>query len=334
MGLKIQSGSTSPRKAKPLPSQRLNPSEKLSLFRTGSRLQQQREGWWAFWIFVFLPLSVFAIFVLWPTLHLYYLSFQQWKGMGVMKFVGFKNYIEIFTDTSDLFGTAIFHNFLWAIGTLAFTTGGGLILALLLTRTRAWGKDIFRVILFVPQMISSVVVAIIWRWIYYPETGPLNVLLKAIGLGSLQHVWLGENQTTLIALFIAYSWIAYGFSMLVFTSAIDCVDETLFDAAKIDGANWFAEIRYILMPVIKPAARTVLIMMGIWSFQVFDIVWLTTGGGPGYSSIVLSLLVYRNTFIDSRVGIGAAMATILSLVVLILAYITMSHEDEEEMECK
>jgi raffinose/stachyose/melibiose transport system permease protein len=293
-------------------------------------LQQQREGRWSFWIFIFLPLSVFAAFVLWPTMHLFYLSLQQWKGMGVMKFVGFANFSEILTD--DKFRIALGHNLLWAIGTLLGTTLLGLILALLLTRTRAWGRSLFRVILFLPQMVSSVVVAIIWRWIYYPQSGPLNELLRIFGLGAWQQNWLGASQTTLPALFIAYSWIAYGFSMLVFVAAIDCVDITLFDAAKIDGANWFDEIRFILMPVIQPAARTVFVMMGIWSFQVFDIVWLTTRGGPGYSSIVMALLIYRNTFVESRVGIGSAMAAILSLVVLTLAVVTMNRE-KEEVEC-
>jgi ABC-type sugar transport system permease subunit len=151
-------------------------------------------------------------------------------------------------------------------------------------------------------------------------------------LEQLQRNWLGESGTVLPALFLAYSWIAYGFSMLVFIAAIDGIDITLFDAAKIDGANWFAEVRYILLPVIRPASRTVFIMMGIWSFQVFDIVWLTTRGGPGYSSIVLALQIYRNTFVESRVGIGSALATILVIVVLFLAVITMRRGKEEEFE--
>ena len=308
-------------------SQIVHPGAQSKAGRRKSVLQPQREGRWSFWIFIFLPFSVFVAFVLWPTINLFYLSLNQWKGMGAKKFVGLENFIDIFTD--DKFWIAIRHNFLWAIAVLFGTTLLGLILALLLTRTRAWGRGIFRVVLFLPQMVSSVVVAIIWRWIYYPQSGPLNVLLRMIGLESFQRNWLGESHTTLPALFIAYSWIAYGFSMLVFLAAIDSVDQELFDAAKIDGASWLGEIWYILMPVIRQAARTVFIMMGIWSFQVFDIIWLTTRGGPGYSSIVMALLIYRNTFVESRVGIGAAMATILSVVVLALALITMNREKEE-----
>lgn len=117
--------------------------------------------------------------------------------------------------------------------------------------------------------------------------------------------------------------------MLVFLAAIDSVDQELFDAARIDGANWFGEIWYILLPVIRPAARTVFIMMGIWSFQIFDMVWLTTRGGPGYSTIVLALQIYRNTFVESRVGVGSALATILLVLVLILAIVTRHGSQEE-----
>lgn len=290
-------------------------------------LQQVREGKWSIWIFVVLPTTFFCVFVLYPLGHLIYLSLHEWKGMGPSTFVGLKNFLYIFTY--DKFWIALRHNFAWAIATLAGTTILGLIFALLISRTRAWGRGIFQIILFLPQMISSVVVAIIWRWIYFPVTGPLNILLQSLGLASLQHNWLGESQTTLPALFIAYSWIAYGFSMLVFVAAIDSVDISLFEAAKMDGANWFDEVRYILLPVIRPAMRTIFIMMGIWSFQVFDIVWLTTRGGPGYSSIVLAQLIYRNTFIESRVGIGSALATVLTIVVLILAFVTLKQDEGE-----
>lgn len=247
--------------------------------------------------------------------------------MGAMTFVGVKNFIEVFNDKQ--FWVSFQHNGVWAIATVFGTTVAGLILALLLGRTKAWGRWIFQILLFLPQMVCSVVVSIIWRWIYFPNNGPLNALLDSLGLTSLQRNWLGDSPTALPALFIAYSWIAYGFSMLVFLAAIDSVDQELFDAARIDGANWFDEIRHILLPVIRPAARTVFIMMGIWSFQVFDMVWLTTRGGPGYATIVLALQIYKKTFVESQVGIGSALATILLFMVLIMAILTRRGGEEE-----
>lgn len=281
----------------------------------------------AVWRFIVPPLAVYGCFVLLPIAYLVYLSLQKWKGLGVMQFVGLANYASVFADR--LLWTALQHNLIWALGTVLGTTTIGLVLALLLARTPAWGRGLFQVIYFTPQMISSVVVAIMWRWIYYPTSGPLNLLLTTVGLGWLQRGWLGESSTVLPALFIAYSWVAYGFAMLTFLAAIDAVDGALFEAAKMDGANWFDEIRYILLPVIRPAAWTVFVIMGIWSFQVFNLVWLTTRGGPGYSSVVFALLIYRNTFVESRVGIGSAMAVILSAIVLTLGMLALRRNETE-----
>lgn len=273
------------------------------------------------------PLLVYFTFVVLPTVVLVYLSLHEWRGMGAMTFVGLDNYARIFR--TELVRTALQHNLIWSIGTVFFTTTVGLLLALLLARTPAWGKGVFQIVFFVPQMVSSVVVAIIWRWIYYPLSGPLNTVLEMIGLGQFQRGWLGETDTVLPALFIAYSWVAYGFSMLTFLAAIDSVDTSLFEAARIDGANWFQEVWFVLLPVIRPAARAVFIIMGIWSFQVFNLVWLTTRGGPGYSSVVVALLIYRSTFVDSNVGLGAAMAFLLSVFILILGALALRRGDSE-----
>jgi raffinose/stachyose/melibiose transport system permease protein len=292
-----------------------------------AHLSQARQEKWAVWVFIYPPLAVYLAMVIWPMLFLFYLSLNKWTGFGPKTFVGFSNYIQVLSD--DKFWLAAQHNGLWAIATLIGTTTTGLVLAVLLARTRVWASGFFQVVYFLPQMISSVVVAVIWRWIYYPSIGPLNVALETVGLGALQRPWLGEANLVLPALFVAYSWVAYGFAMLIFLAAIDSVEVTLFEAARIDGANWFQEIWYILLPAIRPALRTVFIIMGIWSFQIFDLVWLTTRGGPGFASTVLALLVYRNTFVESKVGIGSAMAFILSTFILVLALFALRRGEQE-----
>ena len=290
-------------------------------------LRAARQERRAVWIFVAPPLLVYAIFVVWPIIYLVWLSLFEWAGMGPMTFVGLQNYARVLAD--DLAWIAVQHNLFWAAATVLGTTTVGLALALLLARSRAWGKGFFQVVYFIPQMISSVVVAIMWRWIYYPSSGPLNALLEVVGLGMLKRGWLGEADTALPALFVAYTWVAYGFAMLTFLAAIDSVDPTLLEAARMDGANWLQEIWHVLLPVIRPAARTVFVIMGIWSFQVFNLVWLTTRGGPGYSSVVLALLIYRNTFVESRVGIGSAMAVLLSAIVLVLGVLALRRGETE-----
>jgi raffinose/stachyose/melibiose transport system permease protein len=295
--------------------------------RAKTRLSRARQERFSTWFFVGIPLAVYFVFVVLPIVYLIGLSVVEWDGLGPWSFVGADNYVKVFND--DRFWISIRHNVVWAAATVFGTTLVGLFLALLLARTRAWGRGFFQIIYFLPQMISSVVIAIMWRWIYYPTDGPLNTALEAIGLGFLQRTWLGESQTVLPALFIAYTWVAYGFAMLTFLTAIDAVDGNLLDAAKMDGANWFQETWYVLLPAIRPALLTVFIIMGIWSFQIFNLVWLTTRGGPGYSSSVLALQIYRFTFVEKNIGVGAALATILSVIILLLAFVTLRRSNEE-----
>ena len=146
----------------------------------------------------------FSPFCTWSAL-----SLVEWDGLGAMSFAGLENYVTVFRD--QRFWLSIQHNLLWSAATLLGTTMLGLVLALLLARTHAWGRSIFQIIYFLPQMISSVVIAIMWRWIYYPTDGPLNVALGSVGLGFLQHTWLGESQTvlpaTLYCLYLGRLWV-------------------------------------------------------------------------------------------------------------------------------
>jgi len=142
-----------------------------------------------------------------------------------------------------------------------------------------------------------------------------------MGLGSIQPQWLADSNLALPALFIAHVWVACGFSMLIFQAAIRSIDESLFEAARIDGAHWLDEVRYILVPGIRQALITVLVVTAIWSFQIFDLIYLTTNGGPGDATYVLAIDIYSNTFAYRRVGIGAALSMVLLVIVLLLATI-------------
>lgn len=283
--------------------------------RSDRRRSSSRIDTWIKWVFILLPLCIYGLFVIIPIIQLVYTSFFSWDWVRPMQFVGLDNYRTLVND--DLFWLSLSHNLQWMLAALLIPTAIGLALAILLARTKVWGRSVFQAIYFLPQMIASVIVAITWRWIYYPVTGPLNVALTNLGLDGLARGWLGYSETAFPAIFIAYSWVTYGFAMLIFRAAIDGIDEDLFDAAKIDGANWFGEIRYILLPSIRPALATVLIVAAIWSFQVFDLIFLTTRGGPAHSSMVLAIRVYQETFTRFRVGLGAAYAVVLAAVVLI-----------------
>ena len=281
-----------------------------------SALRRARYGNWAVWTFVIPPFGLLLLFVIWPALYVAYLSLLKWDGLGPSRFVGLANYARILAD--NRFGLALVHNALWSIGALIFPTLIGLALAILLTRTRVPVRGFFQVIYFLPQMISSAIVAVIWRWIYYPNGGTANAILHALGLGAWQPQWLADSKLALLSVFIAYCWVANGFSMLIFQAAISSIDESLFEAAQMDGANWWHETRYILLPGIRQALATVLAVTAIWSFQIFDLIYLTTKGGPGDATYVLSIGIYNNTFAYRRVGIGAAWSMVLLMIILLL----------------
>lgn len=281
-----------------------------------SALWRARYGSWAVWTFVIPPFGLLLLFVFWPMLYVAYLSLLKWDGLGPSRFVGLANYARIVAD--NRFGVALKHNAIWSAGALMFPTMIGLGLAILLTRTRVPARGFFQVIYFLPQMIASTIVAVIWRWIYYPNGGTANAILHALGLGAWQPEWLADSKLALLSVFIAYCWVANGFSMLIFMAAISSIDESLFEAAQIDGANWWHETRYILLPGIRQALATVLVVTAIWSFQIFDLIYLTTKGGPGDATYVLSIGIYNNTFAHRRVGIGAAWSMVLLMIILLL----------------
>ena len=280
-----------------------------------SRLWKSRYGTRRAWLFLLPPLVLMIACVAWPTVFLVWLSTQKWDGLGSMTFVGLNNFARVLAD--DRFWIAIQNNIKWSVASAIIPPLVGLALAILLSRTRIRGRGAFRIVYFVPQIVASAIVAVIWRWIYAPE-GPVNAVLGALGVEN-PPLWLADADVALMAVFIAYAWVTFGFSMLIFETAIRSIDEELFDAARVDGATFLGEVRHILLPGIRPAIATVLIVSTIWSFQIFDLIYLTTAGGPGDATQVLSIGIYSSMFSARDVGRGAAMALILLAVIVTLA---------------
>jgi len=264
-------------------------------------------------------LVLYAAFFLWPFIQLVLLGFQKWDGLKPKQWVGFDNYVKLIEDPS--FWKAFQHNIGWMMAAMILPVFIGLMLAILLYRSPLHGKTIFRGIYFMPQVISSVVVAVIWRWIYNPNFGALNALLESVGLASLKRGWLGEPDLVLPALFIASTWINYGFTMVIFVAALQGIDEVYFDAAKVDGANWLQQFRHILIPFIQGPLTTVVLIMAIAAFQVFDLVFIITRGGPGTASMVLSVYLYKNAFSFHKVGYGSAVAVVLGVIILLFSIV-------------
>lgn len=264
------------------------------------------------YLYLLPAVAVYAVFFLRPLVELVRLSLYAWDGVEPKRFVGAANYRELVGDGG--FWEALEHNAVWMAAGVVVPTVIGLVAAIVLVRANIHGRGLFRALLFLPQVLSSVVVAIVWGWLYNPSSGALNKGLHGLGLAG--HDWLGSPTLVLGSLFAVWAWATYGFGMVVLGAAIQTIDESYFDAAKVDRAGRLQQLRFVLLPAIRRPLTVVVLINAITAFQVFDLVFIMTNGGPFGSSNVLELYMYNNAFQYNRVGYGSTVAVTLGVVIL------------------
>lgn len=281
------------------------------------------------YLFLFPAFATVAFFMIWPALQTFYISMTSWDGISPKKFVGLQNYVHLFTD-EPMFLQAIKNTLLWVAGGTTIPVFLGLVFANFLVRGKIRFTKWFQMGFFFPQIISSVIAAVIWKWIYDPSFGPLSAILDGLGIGRPAAGWLGNPDIVMYALFVIFVWGTFGYTTMIFTAALQGVDSQLYDAANIDGCGSWSQFRHVTIPGLRQTITTVVILMTASSFSVFDIVMATTKGGPGYSSYVISFYVYTQGFIVNRLGFAAAASIILTLFVLIVSRtITWIREREQ-----
>ena len=173
-------------------------------------------------------------------------------------------------------------------------------------------------------VMSMVVVGVVWRWIYNPAFGPLNRMLKAVGLEAWARPWLGDFALALPAVGIVGTWVQYGFCMALFIAGVQRIEEALYDAAKIDGANEFQQFRHVTLPGLRSEISVAMVTTLITALRVFDLIYVTTLGGPGNQTMVASLWLYRNAFQQNRVGYAATIAVVLTAIILVISYLVIT----------
>jgi raffinose/stachyose/melibiose transport system permease protein len=251
--------------------------------------------------------------VVYPIFQTIWLSFWKWDRISPGVWVGLDNYKKVLSNPEIY--SAFSHSLVFVLFYSLIPIAVGLLITLLLLRVKIRGESFFRAILFLPQIISTVVVAISWRWIYAAD-GPINSLLTKFGAEKITTAWLGNFDTSLIAVGIIGTWINYGLAMILFLSGAQRISQDLLDADRIDGANMRQEFRYILIPSIKGEISIVLIITLTFALRNFDIVWNATQGGPGNSTNVPSLFIYKSAFVNRYVGEAAATSFLLAIVIL------------------
>ena len=205
----------------------------------------------------------------------------------------------------------------------------GLLLTATLTRTRIRGFRFFRTTLFLPQLFAGVVIAQAWVWVY-DLNGPFNRFLDVVGLGSLVRPWLGDFTWALPSIGVIGTWVTFGLCMVLFVAGVQKIPLELYDAARVDGAGAIREFFAVTLPGLRNEILVAFVLTTINALRSFDIVYNTTAGGPGDSTIVPSMYMYQNAFKFNRVGYAAAIATILAIVIFVLAAIVLRVGDRDE----
>ena len=264
-------------------------------------------------------LLVFGAFVLVPLGHSFWLSLFEWDGITAGTWVGLDNYGDVVSDPA--LRRAFWHA-LVLIGFYALLPVAiGLLLAGLLARARVRGLALFRTVLFLPQVIAMVVVAVMWRMIYDPNNGALNELLRAVGLGSLAQSWLGDFDLALSSLGLVGTWVYYGLAMVLLTAGVQKIPPSLYDAARVDGAGMVREFFAVTLPALRGEIAVALTLTTIYALRNFDLVYITTRGGPGESTSVPAFQVYSRAFESGQVGSAAAVGLCLTAVIFAITFL-------------
>jgi raffinose/stachyose/melibiose transport system permease protein len=279
------------------------------------------------WLYVLPGLAFYVLFTLAPLLHTVYYSLFDWDGLTPKTWVGLANYGEALSDS--VLRDSFVHSAVLIVYYAVFPVIIGLVLTAALTRAAIRGFRFFRTVLFLPQLIAGVVIAQAWTWIYASD-GPLNRFLELIGLGSLVRPWLGDFTWALPSIGAIGSWVTFGLCMVLFIAGVQKIPTSLYDAARVDGAGPVREFFAVTLPGLRAEILVAFVLTTINALRSFDIVYNTTAGGPGGSTIVPSMYMYQNAFLYNRVGYAAAIATVLAIAIFVLAALVLRIGDRGE----
>ena len=274
---------------------------------SGSRGEERLAGY----LFLLPNLIGFLVFSLIPILSVFFIALTDWNLASQPVFVGFDNFTTLFRD--DLFWKTAGNTIYYTVGAVPAGVAIAFWMALLLNQ-KLHGIVFFRTLFFLPHVTLTVAVAIVWTWIYNPNLGVINYGFSLIGINGPD--WLQSSVWAMPAIIIMSNWMGIGYAMLVFLAALQSVPEEYYEAARLDGATWFQQLRNITLPMLSPTTFFLLITSFMGAMQAFDQFYVMTRGGPAYSTTTLVMYTYQNGFEFFRMGYAAANATMLFLGII------------------
>lgn len=275
-------------------------------------------------------LALYAVFLVVPLSRAIQLSFTEWTGYGEPMWVGFENYVRLFTS-DPVFIVAIRNTVTWTVLSIVVPVLVALPLALMLN-ARLPGRVFFRSAFYLPSVLATIVVSMTWNLIYRPDVGFLNQVLERVGLGHLARGWLGDPQFALYAVFVASVWAGVGGAMILFLAALQSVPQELTEACRVDGGNRWHVFWSVELPAIRPMIGIVVLLSIIGALKAFDLIVAMTGGGPGGATEILAFYSWKLALTQHHYGLGAAVAVVLLVIsmIVIVPYVRWQQREAEE----
>jgi multiple sugar transport system permease protein len=262
------------------------------------------------YLFIAPAMLYLLTLLVYPVLYNIWMSLFK-TGYGSSAYVGLGNYLRVITSRG--FGQVMLNTVLWTVGNMTIMFGLALLAALVL-RTIPRGKTFFRAILLLPWVVPGVVAGILWRYMLHSSYGVVNDVLLRLDLIHTPVLWLADPHTSLAAVMVTYIWKVYPYIMILLMAGLEAIPGELYEAATVDGASAWHQFRHITLPLLRPVTRVIVILMGIWTFNSFDLTFIMTKGGPLYSSEILAMRIYTTAFSDFRFGLASA-ASVISFVI-------------------
>lgn len=270
---------------------------------------------WSPYLLVAPAILIFGFVVLVPVVANTALSFASWSGTDTLRFVGFDNFLRAFRD--DIYLRAYGNTFGYIALTLVLEVLVGLLLAGLVTMSNR-RTAFYRVAFFVPVTLPMIAIAVLWGFVYSDDIGLINSGLRAVGLDGLARVWLGDPATALIAVSVVSGWIYAGFYMAIFYAALQRIPQNLVEAARLDGASQLRIFFSVKVPMIRPMIEVAVLLCVTGGFQSFDLFYVMTNGGPDHATEIITTYLVQVVFVYRDLGYGAALSTIMTIVVVAL----------------
>ncbi len=267
------------------------------------------------WLFISPALLFILAFAYWPIIATLNYSLNSWNGISKeMTWVGFDNYLRLFEDP-NLYN-ALKNNLLVITVSLLIQLPLSFITAYVVYIVKSKWAELSKVIFYIPNILSMVMIGLLWRFMYDYQYGTVNTFLKAIKLPGLTKVWLTDPQTAIGAILVVVIWVYFGYHCVIHSAGLNSLSVEVLEAAKIDGAKGFLLVTRIIIPMLSEVIRVTLIMSLVGSFQLFDLIWILTGGGPFHRTDVLATYMYNRAFQAREFGYGSSIAVIILVCAL------------------